>query len=589
MREEQTSSAVRLTKYLITLPSLKVLLTVFLSIPFMLFLCLTTLNILASHNLAQSYALSTYIIGFLFPSSLLLCILKLFFPNVPLRQCLALVIVTELIFAFAILGKHVVELFLPSIYGNAVLFVFGGISAGVMYLIARYVFGRRWISLIFAAVHLFLFSIFLWIAGIMPSSPHLILIKFLLSSALFFFFLFALIAIINAPMKKNFGIATMDAASVFLRHWVYEDMDVVDYLKNIATKVKVPVDFITFHTKKRPVVFVIPSIHFGPFSELGASALPYELKALFKKHGMDCVVLHGAATHDLDPANNISKVLFYELLKQISDTKPSSPTNISLASSQYGKAKANLVLFNGCGLCLLSRAPEVTEDINMAMGMVYSSLLEKMFNAQISICDAHNSGADVVKTFEPGSEEGHEYLMAVKKLGQEEIKKDDFLFGFAESSAKFKALGDAGISVVVFGKGPSVVLVIFDANGIENKLRTAIERKVRETLGLDEDALVEVVTTDTHSINKVRGVINALEYDKKLVEEVEKLVKEANEHKEKVKVSAGRFFFSYPALGPLQSAELISTVNSIMAMIKILIPVLLGWAILTLIYVLLTI
>ena len=497
-------------------------------------------------------------------------------------------IVAEAIFAFAIVCKHAVELFLPFIYGNIVLFVFGGISAGVVYLATRYIFGRRWVSLILAVVHLFFFSIFLWIAGIMPSSPRIILIKSLLSSSLFFLFLFALIAIINAPMKKNFGIATMDAASVFLRHWVYEDMDVVDYLKNIAAKVKVPVDFIVFHTK-RPVVFVIPSIHFGPFSELGASALPYELKKLFKKRGMDCVVFHGAATHDLDPANNISKRLFSKLFKQINNNaKIYYPNNVSFVSSQQGKAKANLLLFSGCGLCLLSRAPDVTEDINMAMGMVYSSLLEKMFNAQISICDAHNSDAEVVKTFEPGSDEAHEYLMAVKKLGQEKIKKDDFLFGFAESNAKFKALGGAGISVVVLGKKPSVVLVVLDANGIDNKLRCAIKRNVKETLGL-EDVFVEVVTTDTHSINKVRGVINTLEYDEKLVEEVLRLVKEANRHKEKVNVSAGRFFFSYHALGPLQSAELVSTVNSIMAMVKILVPVLLGWAVITLTYILLSI
>ncbi len=583
MRKDQAESAVALTRFFFSLPSVKVLMLIALAIPVFAYGTLYLESALL-HGEQHVIALTPYVIALLFPTVLIILLTKGLSPSSPLKQVLALGILTEALFALGLVAQHTLQFFLGQIYGDAVLLLSAGLSAGITYTITRYLFGKKWASLAIVIAELALYAVFLSIAGVSTYSVLATALKFIISSVLFFLLLVLLFAVINAPMKKNLGVGTVETAAGFARLWLYDEGELEDYMREVATKVTVPISVVALSKGNEKVLLISPSIHFGPFADLGGSDLPAKLKQLAVKAEWDCGVFHGAATHDLDPVEDVSAKLFTAVTENIGKAKWKKARELKIYKGVYGKAKAWVLDLGSCGICFLSRAPAVTEDINMGLGMALCATAEKKLKKPIALCDAHDSDAKIVTSFEPGSKEGHEYLMAIQNLRA--VAKDKAICGWAQGSAEEGDIGDAGITVLAFGKKPSAVIVLLDGNGIEWKFRKKLEEEIKKRFGAE---VVIIATTDTHSVNKVKGVVNPVCYSPGLVEKILSLVEKAMEKRREISVANAKFFFEYLALGPMQSTEIVSTVNSIVAMIKILIPVLLLWGGLTLYFILLLI
>jgi putative membrane protein len=84
-----------------------------------------------------------------------------------------------------------------------------------------------------------------------------------------------------------------------------------------------------------------------------------------------------------------------------------------------------------------------------------------------------------------------------------------------------------------------------------------------------------VFTTDTHQTNMVRGVLNPLKEEDELLATVMDALDEALSDMQPAKFFAGKEWFDINVIGAKQSIELISTVNSIVAVSKILLPLIL--------------
>jgi putative membrane protein len=137
-----------------------------------------------------------------------------------------------------------------------------------------------------------------------------------------------------------------------------------------------------------------------------------------------------------------------------------------------------------------------------------------------------------------------------------------------------QGVGPTGLKTAVFEtNGQKTAYVIFDANNMAAGLREKIISAVKKT-GVNE---CEVMTTDSHCVNNVRGVENPLGeiVDQKfLVAKAVETTKQALADLTPVEVGVKKILVDdIDVLGPHKTAELVATTNSMIAIMKIAAPI----------------
>jgi len=126
-----------------------------------------------------------------------------------------------------------------------------------------------------------------------------------------------------------------------------------------------------------------------------------------------------------------------------------------------------------------------------------------------------------------------------------------------------------------------------DANGISPVFRRRIMTAV-ESLYRSEGwgpVLPAVYTTDTHKVNQVQGVVNPLEENEATLNQILFLVKNAREDMKDAKFYAEKRTIDIRALGAKQAIEIVSTINSIVAISKVAAPIIIISGILAIIWI----
>jgi len=282
------------------------------------------------------------------------------------------------------------------------------------------------------------------------------------------------------------------------------------------------------------------------------------------------------------------------LARQVSFAYKNSPAvkqkfddaKVSLSAGVYEECKAQALVINDSALVGLSRAPLVTEDINFGLGLAMMSEAEKSVKNAM-IVDQHNAETGEITSFDPGSVVGFNYMEAIKdSLSKSETKKP-LKLGIASRISSSPMIGGGGIKVAVFSCAPEYVVVLIDSNGVTPELRDKVESSVKAIgKSLKRDFAVGVFTTDTHQTNIVRGVVNPLKDEEDILESIKGAVKEAAADMKSARFFSGKSWFDINVLGARQSIEIISTVNSIVAVAKITLPLIIIGAIITLLAVL---
>jgi len=133
--------------------------------------------------------------------------------------------------------------------------------------------------------------------------------------------------------------------------------------------------------------------------------------------------------------------------------------------------------------------------------------------------------------------------------------------------------------MVIEVAGQRTAYVLFDSNNMEIGFRQEIIDAVSD-LEIDE---IEVMTTDTHTVNTLSRGYNPIGIAKRpeIIEYVKISINEAIKDLEKVEVGTGtNKIENLNTFGPKNSTELISTISSVVAVSKIIAPVLLITALL---------
>ena len=404
-----------------------------------------------------------------------------------------------------------------------------------------------------------------------------IILKAFVASIIFVIAIYAFITIIASPFKKNLGIGVLDLLSLFIAHMNEGSNSLEGLFENMSEAIDTIVSFVSFKTEDGiKALFISPSVHPGPLGDLGGSNMPTLLANKF-----DCftMVAHGPSTHDFNPiaVREIDKI-------ENSIRKGLERVEYSENASKfvrYNCEKANIgVQFFNEGMVILSTfAPEAVDDIEFGVGLTMMAQSRNHCNVKDSvIVDCHNSFTAESGEVLPGNAEVFQLIDVIDSIDPEQ-EKYDIKIGCHEDNMddldKNDGVGESGIkTMIVEVANQRTAYVLFDANNMEIGFRQEIIDAVSD-LEIDE---IEVMTTDTHTVNTISRGYNPIGIVKRaeIIEYARASIIEAIKDLEKVEVGTGtNKIKNLNTFGPKNSTELISTISSVVAVSKIIAPVLL--------------
>lgn len=464
--------------------------------------------------------------------------------------------------------------------GNAAIFA-------LWFITARIAFYLRYTAFFFGLITPTLNIMFLLVdralsPGGAPESIA-VMTKLYFASFIFLAAIYALFWMINAPMKRNFGVSMTDAASLFLAQWFEQSPKLEKMFEEVGEEVDTLVGVMGFRAKgKLKAVFVIPHIHFGPFGSLGGSEFPELISAeVAKRTGALAFVFHGCATHDFNPASSSEIEKFNEKIFRALAGMKFAKAKGSLMMGKSGTGRSGGVIVNGAYFAPLTRAPRTTEDVDFSVGLAIRNYALAKGAKEALIADAHNAETGQIMRVESGNPIAFEYMRAVEDALEKRGAEKGIRLGVASDPlSEFglaSGVGKAGLRIAVFeADGKKYAVILIDANGATPAFRREVIDAVCGT-GIDD---CELMTTDTHSVNRIGGVLNPVggpRTDRQLMlRRIVATAKKAAAGLEEVEAGAAlETVEKVTVFGVAQSSELIGTVNSIVAVVRIVAPLLL--------------
>lgn len=402
-------------------------------------------------------------------------------------------------------------------------------------------------------------------------------LKAIVAGIIFVLAIYAFIRIIASPFNKNLGIGILDLLSLFIAHMNEGSNSLEGEFENMSEAIETIVTFISFKGENGiKALFISPSVHPGPLGDLGGSNMPTLLANKFDHFTM---VAHGPSTHDFNPiaVSEIDKIeaAVRRGLEKIEYSKDAS----KFIRYTFKKAKIGVQFFNEGMVILSTFAPEAVDDIEFGVGLTMMAQSRSRCSVKDSIIvDCHNSFNPESGEVLPGHAEVFHLIGVIDTINPKQEKHDIKIGCYSnnmDTLDKHEGVGESGIKTMIIEVGDQrTAYVLFDANNMEIGFRQEIIDAVSD-FEIDE---IEVMTTDTHTVNTISRGYNPIGVAKRaeIIEYVKLSITEALEDLEKVEVGTGtEKIKNLNTFGPNNSTELISTISSVVAVSKIVAPVLL--------------
>ena len=409
-----------------------------------------------------------------------------------------------------------------------------------------------------------------------------ITIKAIVAAIIFVMAIYAFITMIASPFKKNLGIGALDLLSLFIAHMNEGSNSLEGLFENMSEAIETIVTFVSFKTENGiKALFISPSVHPGPLGDLGGSNMPTLLANKFDHFTM---VAHGPSTHDFNPiaVSEIDKV--ENSVKKGLEKVEYSPDASKFVRYRSEKANIGVQFFNKGMVILSTFAPEAADDIEFGVGLTMMAQSRNHCNVKDSvIVDCHNSFTPESGEVLPGNAEVFQLIDVIDNINPDQNKYEIKVGCYEDtmsSLGKQDGIGESGIKTMVIEvDNQKTAYVLFDSNNMEIGFRQEIIDSVSD-LGIDE---IEIMTTDTHTVNTISRGYNPIGIVKRpeIIKYVRLSIQEAILDLEKVEVGTGtEKIKNLNTFGPNNSTELISTISSVVAVSKIIAPVLLITALL---------
>ena len=409
-----------------------------------------------------------------------------------------------------------------------------------------------------------------------------ITIKAIVAAVIFVMAIYAFITVIASPFKKNLGIGALDLLSLFIAHMNEGSNSLEGLFENMSEAIETIVTFVSFRTEDGiKALFISPSVHPGPLGDLGGSNMPTILANKFDHFTM---VAHGPSTHDFNPiaVSEIDKI--ENSVRRGLEKVEYSPDASRFVRYNSEKATIGVQFFNKGMVILSTFAPEAVDDIEFGVGLTMMAQSRSRCNVKDSIIvDCHNSFSAESGEVLPGNAEVFQLIDVIDTINPDQNKHDIKIGCYEDNMGalnKHDGIGESGIkTMIVEVDNQRTAYVLFDSNNMEIGFRQEIIDAVSD-LDIDE---IEVMTTDTHTVNTISRGYNPIGIVKRpeIIKFVRLSIQEALLDLEKVEVGTGtEKIKNLNTFGPKNSTELISTISSVVAVSKIIAPVLLITALL---------
>jgi len=380
-----------------------------------------------------------------------------------------------------------------------------------------------------------LFLVTLFAPGFLPFEPYgNISLKLGVAAFAAFLFVQLLIRSLDRIGLRTVGIPSIKLFRAFLANWTEGFVEPLeDVFKRMSEERDIKVSMITFRSRNgMKAMIVVPSLHPGPFKNVGSSCIPSMIqRALEEKFRCVVSVPHGISGHELDLASQSEnvKVLNHILKVEFADFKSQASPFLRVKKEDV---TADCQTFGEYAFVIITLSPNTMEDLPLELREMIAYEAEKQGFSSVLTVDAHNSISgyfDAEKVKKPVLnvvsfilEEAARAPRSKFEVGAAKVVPPDFSIQ--------NGMGPGGISIIVVNvDGQKTAYITIDGNNMISGLREKILSEVK-SLGIDYS---EVMTTDTHAVNAV--VLNSLGYHpvgeaishEKLIQYIKDGIKEA--------------------------------------------------------------
>jgi len=340
--------------------------------------------------------------------------------------------------------------------------------------------------------------------------PTVSLLPFLVVSILVgYAFGFSFVFQLDRLGRKLYGLPALPLFRAFMLNWVAGlNGPFEEYLEKLGEKEDIEVSFLRFdssQSKSVKAAVIVPSVHPGPFKNIGSSLLPSLLKERFENfHKCVACVPLGILGHELDLASQTQNKRIIDAVIASANKVGNSDKCLPSVKVTDDNATVYCQVFGSTVLLSFTFAPKTTEDLPQELGhVVREEALKRGLKCAVVI-NAHNSIDDTVADLQSNS------LEKLRNLAIEGIEKAlsatyaPFEVGastvFPKDFTLKSGMGTGGITAVVFSvAGQKTVYIVIDGNNMISGLR----EKILSALSSEGFDHSEVFTTDTHAVSAV--------------------------------------------------------------------------------------
>jgi putative membrane protein len=315
---------------------------------------------------------------------------------------------------------------------------------------------------------------------------------------------FSFVFLLNTVGNRTLGFPSFSIFKAFLINWaVGSNAPFEEFLEQLGQEQDIEISIIKFGASKPKAVMVVPSVHPGPFRNIGSSLLPFMLKASLERK-LDCVVgvPHGLLGHEFDLVSQRQNQKIINHVIEAIDFSTSEMMASPFVLVTDGLVTACCQIFGKSAFFSFTLAPNTIEDLPRDLGLFVSQEAQKRGLRTCTIVNAHNSIN--------GKSNITEVLGALKKVAvaslDEAISLKQLPFEVGAATGVISdfgvkhGMGPGGITVITVKVGEQkTAYVIIDGNNLVSGLRETILSVLR-LIGVNQG---EVFTTDTHSVNGV--------------------------------------------------------------------------------------
>jgi len=303
--------------------------------------------------------------------------------------------------------------------------------------------------------------------------------------------------------RKNFRVPSIDLFKAFMLDWVAsQNAPLEGFFERMGEDTDIEVSLLKFDSDKPKAALLIPSVHPGPFKNVGSSVLPSILKEEYEKtYGCVASVPLGLLGHELDAASQAQNLKIVNRVIEAAKLQATLGVASPFVRVSEGFVGASCQIFGDTALLSITLAPRTTEDLPQELGDLVRKEAAQL-GLELVVINAHNSltESDVV---EASVEELRSVAVSCLREAVLRTKVPFEVGSLTIHPAGFSlkdGLAAGGITALAVKVGEQkTAYVVIDGNNMVSGLR----ERILEALRLAGFSGGEVFTTDTHAVSAV--------------------------------------------------------------------------------------